>query len=161
MVELSETPIYESQFPIRMVYHYVVGFYVSVHDSLRVAVVKGLEHFIDVVPNIKVSEALVQSPKIHISRVHELHYQSWSFGHGVPDDIDQVDDVDSVLERLQDLNFPSYLSLLYWLQNLYYYPLIIGGIDAFVDLRVFASANLLYDFVVVLRPELHLEILVV
>ena len=71
------------------------------------AEVECLQDFKHVVPDVKVSELLVQCSKIDISSVNVLHDQGWSLGHRVSNDIDQVDDVDSIFESLQNFDLSS------------------------------------------------------
>jgi len=117
-----------------------------------VAIIQGSQNFKNVEPYIKIGEALIQSSEVYISGVDVLHDKRGSLGHGVPYHVQQIDDVDSVLERLEDLNFPPDLCFLDRLQDLYDYPFVVECVDSLVDLRVLAPPDLLYDFVVVLRP---------
>ena len=86
---------------------------ISVSNTLRVAVVKSFQDFVHVVTNIEVSEALVKSSEIYITCIYVLHYQGGGLSHGISNDINQVDNVHSVLEGLQDLDLSSDLSLLH------------------------------------------------
>jgi hypothetical protein len=127
-----------------------MGLNVSVSDSLRVRVVKSAKNFKDVESDIKVSERLVKSAEIYVSRVHILHDEGGSFGHRVSDDIEQVDNVYSIFESLQNLDLSADLSLLNRLQDLYDDTFVVQGVDTLVNLRVLSSANLLDDFIVIL-----------
>jgi len=104
VIEFSETPIDQSKLAVGVVNHNVVGLHISVHNTLRVAEVESLEHFKDVVANIKIGEGLVESAEVHITRVHELHDEGGGLGHWVSDDVEEVNNVDSVFEGLQNFD---------------------------------------------------------
>jgi len=95
-----------------MVYHNVVWLDVAVHDALRVAVVKRLENFEHVVPNVVVCEALVQFAEIRVACVHEFRNDRGSFGQWISYDINKLYYIDSLLESLQDFDFSADLVLL-------------------------------------------------
>lgn len=150
MVVFSETPVDESELPVGVVDHDIVRLDVSVHDSLAVAVVQGSQNFEDVVSDVEICEALVESSEIDISSVHVLHDKCGSFRHRVSHYVQQVYDVDSVLQCLEYLDLTSYLGLLDRFQDFYDNALVVKSIDSFVDFGVLSSANLLDDLVVVL-----------
>jgi hypothetical protein len=58
-------------FSILMVDHNVMRLYVSMHDSLAMAVIQALEQLVDVVSNIDVVELGVKAPEIGIIDVLE------------------------------------------------------------------------------------------
>lgn len=155
MVKLSKSPIDESQTLVGVVDHDVVGLHISVHDALAVAEVKRFQNFVNVKPNIVVFEVLVELAEIDISRVNVLHDEGWGLSHGVSDDVNQVDDIDTPSQSLQNFDFSSNFGLFYWLQNLNDNPFVIKRINAFVDFRVFASSDLFDDFIVLLRSVSH------
>ncbi len=98
MIVLSQAPINQPQTPCSMIYHDVMWFHISVHDSLRMTEIQGFQYFIDVIPYVEISEALVQSPKVHVSCVNMLHDECRSLGHWVSYDVNEVDNVDSSLQ---------------------------------------------------------------
>ena len=150
MIKFSEAPINESKLFVIMINHDVVWLDISVHDASAVTEVECLEHLVDVVSNVIVSEALVECPEVDITSVNVLHDESWCLSHWVSDDINEIDDIHSTLQSLEDLDFSSNLSLLNWLQDLDDNSLIVGGVDTLIDLRVLSSSNLLDDLVVLL-----------
>ena len=81
------------------------------HNALGVAVVKGLEDFEHVVANVEVTEALVEFAEIGVARVNELSNNGWRFCQGVTYDINQLNDVYTVLQSLQNLDFSPDLVL--------------------------------------------------
>lgn len=117
------------------------------------AVVQRLKHLVDVETNIVISERLVQGSEVDVASVNVFHDESWSLGHRISDNIDEINDVDSTSERLENFNFTSNLGLFYRLQDLDYDALIVQSVNPFVDLRVFSSSNLLDDFIVFLRSK--------
>ena len=54
MVELGEAPVDQTELPVLMVDHDVVGLHVSVHDAHAVTVVERLQEFVKVVPDGKI-----------------------------------------------------------------------------------------------------------
>ena len=80
MVELGEPPVDESELPVLMVDHNIVWFDVPVHDAHAVAVVQGLEELVQVVPDVIVSQGLIQL--LEISVVHVLKDQGGGSGTG-------------------------------------------------------------------------------
>ncbi len=114
MIELSKSPIDESELLICMVNHDVVRLNISVSDTLRVAVVQCLQDFEHVVSNVKVGKALVECAEVNITCIYVLHDQGGGFSHWISNDINQVDDVHTVLQSLQDLDLSSDLCLLHY-----------------------------------------------
>ena len=152
MIELSKTPVDQSQLLVVVVDHDVVGLYISVHDAFGVAEVKGLQHFVNVEANVLARERFVQSAEIYIASIHVLHDERRCLGHGISNNVHQVDDIDSTSKGLQDLNFSADLGLLDRLQNFDDDPLVVKRVDALVDLRVLSTTNFLNDLIVFLGP---------
>jgi hypothetical protein len=130
-----------------------MGLYISVSDALRVAKIKSLQDFKHVVTDVEVGEGLVESPEVHVTGIHVLHDKGGCLGHWVSNYIDEVDNVDGPLQSLEDLDLPPDLGLLDWLEDLYDDSFVVQRVNAFVDLRVFASANFFYDLVILLGPK--------
>jgi len=150
VVILRESPVDKSQLSVLMINHDIMRLNVSVHDSLGVRIVESSQNFEDVEPDVEVSETLVESPEVNITRVHILHDERWSFCHRVSDHVQQIDDVHSVFESLENLDLPPDLGLLHRLQDLDHDPLVVQSVDSLVNFGVFASSDLLDDFVVLL-----------
>ena len=125
-------------------------FHISVHYSFRVAVVKGLQNFINVKSNIVVGETLVEGSEVNIACVDVFHYQSWSFCHWVSDHIDQINNVDSTSQCLQDFDLSSNLSLFDGFKNFDDNSFIIQGIDSFIYFGVLSSSNFLDNLIIFL-----------
>ena len=153
MVELRQTPIDQSQFFVVVVDHDIVWLDISVHDTFGVAIVESFQYFINVESNVLVSEGLVQSAEINVTCVDVLHDQSRSLSHRVSNYVHQVDDVDTSPKCLQNFNFSPNLGLFDRLQNFDDNSLIVKRVDAFIDLRVLPSTDLLDDFIVFLGPK--------
>ena len=134
VVEFGKTPIDESQLAVGMIDHDVVGLHITVGDALRMAEVESTEDFENVVAYVEVIEILVQCTEVNITGVYILHDESRSLGHGIPHDIDQVDNVHAALQGLQDLDLTSDLGLLDWLEDLDDYALASGSVDTLVHL---------------------------
>ena len=88
MVELSETPINESNFAVGMVNHDVMWLDISVHDTLGMAEIKGLQDLVHVVSNVEISEGLVQFSEVSLIRVDELSDNGGCLGQWVSNNID-------------------------------------------------------------------------
>ena len=63
-----------------------------------------LEH---IVANIEVVEALVKFAEISITGIDEFSDNGWRLSERVTNNINKVDNVDTVLQGLQNLNFAS------------------------------------------------------
>ena len=115
VVELGQTPINEAQLAVRVVNHDVVRLHVTVHNALRVAIVESFEDLKHVEANVEVVEALVKFAEVGVTRVNKFSDDRGSLSQGVTDDINKLDNVDTVLQGLQDLDLTSDLVLLnYW-----------------------------------------------
>lgn len=71
VVELCETPVNESEFPILVIDHHIVWLDVPMHDAHAVAVVQGLEELVQVVTDVVVSQGLVQLLEVGIVHMFE------------------------------------------------------------------------------------------
>ena len=111
VVELSKTPINKSQTLVVVVDHDIMRFHISVHYALRVAVIQGFQHLVDVESNVVISEAFVEGPEVYIACVNVLHDQRWGLRHWVSHHINQVDDVYASPQSLQNFDLSSYLGL--------------------------------------------------
>lgn len=112
MIEFSQTPIDKSQLPICMINHNIVRLHISVCDTLGVAVVQCFQDFIHVVSDVKVSEALIQSPEVNVASIYVLHNESGGLSHRISYYVNQVYNVDASPQSLEDLDLSSDLSLL-------------------------------------------------
>ena len=84
------------------------------HNALRVAVVERFQDLKHVVADIEIVEALVKFSEISIASINELSDNGRRLRKWVAHNIDQLNDVDSVLEGLQDLDLTSDLVLLHY-----------------------------------------------
>lgn len=71
MIELGQTPIYESELALFMIYHDVVRFHVSMHYAFAVTVVKRFEEFEYVKSDIVVDEFRIQAAEVGVVDVFE------------------------------------------------------------------------------------------
>ena len=83
-----------------MVNHDIVWFYVAMHDTFWMTVIKRFENFEHVVPDVIVSETLVQFSEVGVACVDKFSDNRGSFSQGVPNNIDQLHDIDTFLEGL-------------------------------------------------------------
>ena len=79
------------------------------------AVVESFEDLEHVEANVEVVEALVQFAEISVARVNELGDDGRRLGKRVSDNINEFDNVDTVLEGLENLDLATDLVFLhYW-----------------------------------------------
>ena len=112
VIKFSQTPINESQFAVGVIDHDVVRFYVSVHNALRVTEIKCLQDLEHIVANIEVVKALVKFAEISVTGIDKFSNNGWRLSERVTNNINQIDNVDSVLQGLQNFNFASDFVLL-------------------------------------------------
>lgn len=139
-----------------------------------------LEKFEDVKPDVKVCELRIKDLKVHVLDV--LRDQAGYLGTGIPNDVQQRDDVGATSQVLEDLDLSLDLLLLHWLQHLDDTWLVVLDVDAFEDLaqeteceyqnarnggcpwaqtyfRVLPPAHFPNDLVVVLCTPLNLQVI--
>ena len=112
MVKFGQTPINQSELAVRVVDHNVVRLDIAMHDAFRVAEVERLKNLIHVEANVEVVEALVQLAEVCIASIDEFSNNGGSLGQWVPHDIDQLDNVHTAFQVLQNLDLSSNLVLL-------------------------------------------------
>ena len=112
VVELSKTPIDETELAVGVIDHDVVGLHITVHDAFGVAVVESLQDLVHVKANVEVVEALVEFAEISIASVNKFSDNGWGLGQRVTDNVNELNNVNTMLESLQDLDLTSDLVLL-------------------------------------------------
>ena len=112
VVEFCKTPINETKFPVSVVDHDVVGLDITMHDTLGVTEVEGLQDLEHVVADVEVVEALIKLAEISIAGIDELSDNGRGLGKRITDNVNKFDDVDAALQSLEDLNFTTNLVLL-------------------------------------------------
>jgi len=118
VVELGQAPVDEAELAVRMVDHDVVGLNITMHDALGVAVVKCLQDFKHVEPDVKVVETLVELAEVSVARVNELGDDGRRLGQRITGDADHIDDVSSSLQSLKDFELSPNLVLLHCSKNI-------------------------------------------
>ena len=73
MVELSETPINESDLALSVVDHNIMRFHISVDYPLRMTEIQSSEDFIHVKSDIEVCQLLIERSEIIFTSLHILH----------------------------------------------------------------------------------------
>ena len=120
-----------------MIDHDVMGLDISVHDSLAVAKVQGLQQLEDVEANIVVGKPRVEGAEVGV--VDIFKDQTRRFALTVPDHIQQSDHVGTACQVLQDFDFSLDLLLLDRLEDLDDTFLVVDDVDAFEDFRVLST----------------------
>jgi hypothetical protein len=127
MVELSQTPVDEAQFPVLMIDHNVMRLHISVHDALAVTEVERLEEFVDVESDVQVVELGIECPEVGV--VDILEDERRGLALGIPNDVQERNNVGSPGQVLEDLDFALDLLLLNRLENLDDALLIVDHVD--------------------------------
>jgi hypothetical protein len=112
------------------------------------AIVQGLQQLVNVVANVIVAQGRIQDLEVDV--VNVLEYQRWRLGMRIAHNVQELDDVGTTTEVLQDLDFTSNLLLLDRLQDLDDAAFVGNDIHALEHLTVFATAHLADDLIVVL-----------
>lgn len=159
VVKLCESSVYESELPLVVVDHDVVWLDVSMDDSLAVTVIEGLQHFVHVEANVKVCEGGEKLFEVDV--VDVLKYEAGSLALRVSHNVNQLYDVHSAIQVLQDLDFPFDLLLFDWLENFDADGLVVCHINSFVDIAVFSSPYFSDDFIIVLPSSLDGDVVIV
>lgn len=120
-----------------MINHYVMGFHISMHDSLAVAEVQSLQEFIDIKADVEIGETRVQGSKVRVVDIFED--QARRLALVVAHHIQQGHDVGSTCQVLENLDFTLDLLLFDGLEHLDDTLLVIDDIDALKHFRVLAT----------------------
>ena len=116
------------------------------HDTVRVAVVKGHHQLIEVYPNIPLLQSRNQQLGLH--RRHILIDEAGGLRDLVSQDIIEFDNVGPSEQRLQDFDLPVNLLSFNRLEYLDDALLAIVDIDTLVHLRVLAPSEFVQALVV-------------
>ena len=115
-----------------MVYYDVEWLYVSVDDAVRVGVVKRLAKLVGVESDVDVRKVVDQLFGFDVGDV--LENEAGSLRDSVAGHVKQLHNVGASVKRLEDFGFAVDLLGADGLQNLNDTVLVVGCIDAFVDL---------------------------
>jgi len=154
MIEFRKTPIDKSQPLVIVVDHDIMWLHISMHNTLRMAVVKSFQYFKDIESNVVVCETFVQSSEINIASVDILHDQCWSFSHWISYNIYQINNIYSTFKSLQNLDLSSNLRLFDWFENFDDNSFVVECINSLINLWIFTSSDFLDDFIVLLGAKL-------
>jgi len=155
-VEFGETPVDEAQRTALVIDHDVVRLDITVHDTAGVAVVKGTKKLVDVVAHIVVGECGIE--RLEVDVIDVFLNEAWGLCQRLNDDIQQMDDVGSASEILQDLDLTEDLLLLDRLEHFDdAWFLSISHDTSFKHFTVLSTTNFTHDLVIVLTAPLDLE----
>ena len=112
VVEFCKTPINETKFPVSMIDHDVVRLHIAMHDALRMAEVEGLQDLKHVVADVEVVEALIKLTEIRITSINELSDNGRGLRKRITYNVNELNDVDTALQGLEDLNLATNLVFL-------------------------------------------------
>lgn len=121
-----------------MINHNIVGLDIAMHDTLAVAEVERLQQLEDIVADIIVGKAGVQSPEVGV--IDSLEDQAGGFALVVTDDVQQRHHIRTTGQILENLDLSLNLLFLHGLENLDDTFLIVDDVDALEYLGVLSSA---------------------
>lgn len=78
MIELGQTPVDQSEMSFVMIDHHIVWFHIPVHDSHWMAIIKGLEQFIQIISDLIVRKSLIQLLKITNQLKENVIWKPWN-----------------------------------------------------------------------------------
>lgn len=96
MVKLGQPPINQSQLPLLMVNHDIMGLNIAMHNAARMAKVERFQQLEDVVADVKVGEFRIEYLEVVV--VDVLEDEGGGFAEGISDHIEQLDDIDALDE---------------------------------------------------------------
>lgn len=137
MVELCQTPVNETQFPVLMIDHNVMRLHISVHDALAVTEVERFEEFVDVEPHVQVVELGIERPEVGVVDIFEDERRGLALR--VPNNVQERNNVGPSRQVLEDLDFALDLLLLDRLEDLDDTLLVVHDVDALKNFRVFSA----------------------
>jgi hypothetical protein len=129
-----------------MIDHNVMRLDITVHDSLAVAEIEGLQELEDVESNINIVELGVQASEIGV--VDMLKDERRCLALRVTNNVKQGNDVRATSQILKNLDLSLNLLLLDRLQDLDNALLVVDNIDTLKDFRVLSAADLSNNLVV-------------
>jgi len=159
MVELSKTPINDTNLTVLVINHNVVGLNITVHNTTRVSEVKAAEKLIHVEADVVRSESGVEN--LEVSTVDVLENKRAGLGDRVLHSIDKIDDVGTTLQVLKNLDLTTNLLFLNRLEDLDDNRLVVRNVDTSEDFGVLTATKLADNLVVILRVPLRNEVFVV
>jgi len=125
----------------------IVGFHVSVHDSVAVGEIQRLEELVHVVADVDVCELWVEYLEVCV--VDGFENERWGFGLWIANDVVEFDYVCTSAQVLQNLDLSFDLLLLHRFEDLDHALGVEHHVDALKHLRVLATSNLAHNLVVV------------
>ena len=151
MVELSKTPINETQFTLLVINHHIVRLHIAVHDAHGVTILESLQQLVNVVPDVVIRQRGIQ--RLEVKVVDVLEDQAWSFGDRVSHNIQQLDDVLATGQILQNFNLTFDFFLLHRLQDLNDTLRAVVQVCTSKHFAVFTSTDLAVHFIDVLITD--------
>jgi hypothetical protein len=131
----------ETHLAILVINHDIVWLDIPMHNTLTMTKVERLEKFKDIVTDIIVDEARVESAEVGVVDIFED--KTGRFALIIPNDIEKSDDIRSTRQILENLDFTLYLLLLDRLQDLNHTFLIVDHIDTLKDFGILSSAYMM------------------
>lgn len=128
----------QTNLALLMINHNIVGLDIAMHDTLAVAEVERLQQLEDIVADIIVGKAGVQSPEVGV--IDSLEDQAGGFALVVADDVQQCHHIRTTGQILENLDLSLNLLFLHGLENLDDTFLIVDDVDALEYLGVLSSA---------------------
>ena len=147
LVKVGQPPIDQSQVSVIVVDYDVERLHVAVHDAMHVRVLKSLEDHVGVQPDIHVIKATSQHFCLYVRDV--LEDESWGLGRWVAQNVVQLDDVGTTVERLQYFDLTVLLLDADGLQNFNDALFVVSKICTFEHFRVLAAPQLVVYVIII------------
>jgi len=129
---------------------------IAMHDSTGMAIIECAKELVNVVAHIVVGQRRVECLEIDVIDI--LLNEARGLSEGLNDDIQQVNDVGTAREILQDLDLTKDLLLLDGFENLDDTRFFFASHDtALKDFTVLATADFAHDLIIVLVAPFDLK----
>jgi hypothetical protein len=132
LVIVRESPVNQSQVSFLMIDHYVKGLYISVHNSMRMAIVQSLKEVIEIKSDLYIRKSLEKDFAFDVRYI--LIDQAGSLGPWISDHIEQANNIWPSEQCLQDLDLSVNLLSSYRLKNLHDALLVVPNVAPLINL---------------------------
>ena len=132
MIKLGQPPVDKSQLSLFVVNHDIVGLYITMHDTIRVAVIQRLQELKNVVSNVIIGQRWIQNLEIRIVDVFKDERRR--LGLWITHNVQELNNVGASAHVLQDFDFTLDFLLFDGLEDFDDAFGVVYYVDAFKDL---------------------------